>query len=512
MFLILCLILPLTAQASNVEDSLVVGIQSVKTQYIDPLSPVERDMMSIYDLVYESLVTIDDNYLPQPLLCESWELTSSGRSWTFHMREGLVFSDGTPLTAYDVVATAEYILQKATDESSQDTGYYANLRYYVSSISAPDQYTVVVRAARSYYGLLYAMTFPVLPAAQLGQQQPLGSGPYVIESFQPGSYLLLGINTRWWKNLPQVREISFLMYDVPKSVIESYEYARVDTIFTRSIAAAQYRSGTSSLALDYRTNQLECLLMNHSHARLASENVRKAIRYVVDVDKLASNVYLGMVARTDTPFIPGTWMYNDSLDAYFVRNLDEAKRLLNEEGWGDSNGDGILDRLDEKGKLVNFTLTLYVYEEPENDVRMECANLIAEQLAQVGISVSISAQTFAGIQEKLSAGSFQLALVSYAMDVPPDPGFLLMTSNTGNYVRYRSTAMNDLFKQLRTCVSQSEYQQTLMDIQTQFAKDCPFICLFWRKGVVLTRKMYTTRRDVRELSLLRGIESFRTLK
>ena len=513
MLLTLCLtllmILPSPALATNVTDSLVVGIQSSKTQWIDPLLPLERDIMSVYDLVYESLVVIDDNYVPQPWLCESWELTSSGRSWTFHMRQGLTFSDGTPLTAYDVVATAEYILARANDEATTDHGYYVNLKYFISGISAPDEKTVVVKAARSYYGLLYAMTFPILPAQQLGTANPLGSGPYVIEQFEPGSYISLNVNRRWWKNTPQVLEISFSLHNTPKDVIEAYEYARVDTIFTRSIAAAQYRSGTTSLALDYRTNQLEVLLMNHSASRLASVNVRKAIRYAIDIDRLASHVYMGMVTRTDLPVIPGTWMYNDTLDRYFTNNLDQARALLEQDGWGDSNGDGILDRLNDDGKLIDLNLTLFVYEEPDNDVRIECANLIKEQLAQIGISVDITTMTFVGIQEKLQAGSFNLALVSFAMDTCPDPGFLLMTSNVGNYGRYRSNEINELFKQLRKCVSQAEYQQTLWQIQQQFAEDCPFLCLYWRDGVVLTRRMYTTLRDVRELQLLRGIESFR---
>ena len=95
------------------------------------------------------------------------------------------------------------------------------------------------------------------------------------------------------------------------------------------------------------------------------------------------------------------------------------------------------------------------------------------------------------------------------MDVCPDAGFMLIAGNTGNFSRYRSSAMTDLCSELRTKMEQPEYQYTLHAIQEQFAKDCPFICLFYRSGTVLTRKMYTTVRDVRELELLRGIEDFR---
>ena len=88
-------------------DSLSVGIQSTKTNAIQPLFPLERDMMSIYDLVYEGLVAIDDDYLPTPALAESWEMSNGGKTWTFTLRDNVSFADGTPWTANEVVATAQ---------------------------------------------------------------------------------------------------------------------------------------------------------------------------------------------------------------------------------------------------------------------------------------------------------------------------------------------------------------------------------------------------------------------
>jgi len=505
------LLLPLpAAEASNVDDSLTVGIQSTKTALIQPLDLKERDMVSIYDLVYESLVVIDDNYLPQPYLAERWEVSSNARTWTFYLRSDVRFSDGTPMTAADVAATAQAILSRARDEAVTDKGFYQNLRYFVDSVTAKDDTTLVVKASsdRPYWGLLYAMTFPVLPASQVNDDNPMGTGAYQIDTFRAGDYIMLSTNPNWWQLQPQVKTITVVCHQTQNDVIESYEYARVDAVFTRSVAAAQYKSGTGSLALDYRTNQLECLLMNHSAAILKSENLRKAIRYAVDVDKIANTVYMGMVDRTNTPFINGTWMYNSAVDSAYKTDPDAARALLEADGWGDSNEDGFYDRV-EDGELKTLSLNLFVYEEPDNDVRIATADMIADQLNQVGIKVNTSTLNIATMQEKLSAGAFNLALVSFAMDPCPDYGFMLMSGNTGNYGRYRSTAMTDLCKQLRKCATQAEFQAKLYEIQQQFTDDCPFICMFYRKGSVLTRKMYTTVRDVRELELLKGIDTFR---
>lgn len=502
------LLYPDRSLASSQLTGLVLGIQSTKTLNIRPFDPLERDMLSVYNIVYESMIVLDDNYLPQGCLAESWEESGGGKTWTFHIRPNLTFSDGTPLTAHDVVASAEYILARASDENTTDHGFYANLNYYVSSISAKDDYTVVIRAKRKCFSLLYQMTFPVVPASQVNADQPLGSGPYRIEEFHAGDYLWLQANTNWWKAQPAVREIMVEFHETAPSVIESYEYARVNTIFTRSIAGAQYKTGTASITMSYRTNQLECLYMNNGSEELTPE-VRKAIRYVVDRSKIISNVYSGLAEPTNFPFYPGTWMYNSDLDSSFTRNPDEARRLLEEAGWADSDSNGILDRIDSDGKLHNLHLSFYVYEEPDNDVRTEAANQIASQLAEVGISCKVEPLTMANLKERLSSGRFNLALVSFAMDVSPDPGFMLMRGNTGNYCRYKSAKMNELFEALRTKVTQEEYRSKLMEIQALFYEDCPFICLYYRTGNVITRHMYTTCRDVREYELLRGIESYK---
>lgn len=519
--LMLMLALP-AAEASNVDQNLVVGIQSYKTQTFTPLNPIERDMVSVYDLVYDSLIMIDDDYMPQPYLAQSWEMSSNGGTWTFYLRDDVRFSDGTPLTAYDVVASANWILEQA--KADTPSGFYQNLKYFIKKIEATDDHTVVVTAERKYYGVLYAMTFPVIPASQLNAEMPLGSGAYMVTGFVPGNYITLSANPNWWQQQPQVKEIMFTLSRTTDEVISNFEYGRVDAIFTRDTAASQYKSSTNTFALDSRTMQLETLLINNRSFPFDDVNIRKAVRMLIDVDALASTVYFGMATRTDTPMPAGTWMYNGTLSSQFQPNPEEAIRILEEAGWIDTDGDGVRDKPKADGSGSHrLHIRLYVYEEPDNDVRVEVANMIADTLNAVGFEVVVKIMPLYAIEyidedgnpvktinmyEELKAGDYDLALVAYSMDWCPDPGFLLMSNNTGNYVRYRSEEMTNLCKELRTQTTQEGFRDVLFRIQALFAEDCPFICLYYRDGAVLTRKMYTTVRDVREYELLRGIEYF----
>ena len=507
--LLLCLVLlPVFAWAENVEDSLVIGILSTRTTELRPLTPQEKDIVSLYGMVYESLVTIDDNGRPQPLLAETWSETGGGKTWTFTLRENVTFSDGTPLTAADVVASCQFILNLANNKEVSDNGFYQNMKYLVSSIKAEDDRTVVVKAARSYYGLLYSMTFPVVPASQVDMANPLGTGPYIVSSFDLNSNInmVLTANPKWWQTQPQVQTISVCFYQNNKSLITAYEYGQVDTAFTRSVAAAQYKSGINALSVSYSTRQLETLLIHHQSFPLESLKVRQAIRYAINKDLIAQNVYMGMTIDADTPISSDSWLYYDQ-ESTFVYNPDKALELLAEEGWSDTDGDLIMDKVVGEDKK-NLVLKLFVYEDPENDVRFETANMIADMLAAVKIKVNITTMSYSETLEKLEAGAFDLALCAFQMDVVPDVGFFLRKGNSQNYCRYVSSEMTSLIDTLRTNQEQAEFAYTTQAIQQQFANDVPFVCLFYRSGSILTRKMFTTVRSIREFELLRGIEAF----
>ncbi len=499
---------PSSALGSILDNMFTVGIISVKTGKLNPFFIEEREFKSVGWLVYESLVSIDDDYMPQPCLAEKWE-SSDGSSWTFTIRSGVTFHDGTPLTAYDVYATVQEILRLA-DEGK---GQYATLKYMVKSVTIKDERTITISTSRKYYGFLYAMTFPILKQDQVQADNPIGSGPYYIQAFSPGDYVYLTAYSNWWRSAPSISQINVVLFSGNKDLINAYEYNRIDAAVTRSSNAAQYSRSATSLSITYRTQQLETLLINRSSFPVNDPDVRLAIRYAVNPDVLLSSSYQGMATRTDTPLPQGTWMYNTSVPSYTC-DPAKARQILEDSGWVESEEDDILHKVVD-GKTRNLHVRLYVYEEQDNSVRVSAANLIADQLKAVGFGVSVTSMTFSQAKEKLSAGSFDLCLAAFQMDVVPDPGFMLMSSNTGNYSRYSSTAMNDLFTALRNSGTASDdtqkfnaYRDALYAIQERFAADIPFICLYYRTGAIMTRKMFTTARDVREPDLFRGIESY----
>ena len=508
--LTLCLLLlPGSALGDMLTDTGVhLGIISVATTRTNPLTPVEREFMSLTDLVYEGLLYLDDDYQPQPCLAERYTSSTDGKTWFFYLRDGISFHDGTLLTAYDVAATANEILRLA----QEGQGRYQSLKYFITSIEANDSRTVMVKTNRANYGFLFAMTFPILKAGEVQADRPVGTGAYFLDMYEPGVYMLLSAYTGWWQNLPENRQILVNFFSTNRELISAYEYSNVDAVLTRAITAAQYRSGSSSYNIDYRTTQLETLLMNNHSRELADVQVRQAIRYLIDLDDIVNNVYYGMVTRTDTPLIPGTWTYwnGDYRQEY---NRQKAEELLDAAGWDRFVESAAGNRVRSKmidGKAANLHLRFYVYEEQDNSVRVEAANRIADKLLEAGIECSVTTLTYKEAAEKLKAGSFDLCMAAFNIDFTPDPGYLLISGNTANYMRYKSAEMDALIQTtLRGAMEYGAYAQALRDIQTLFWQDCPLVCLYYRNGAILTRRMFTDARDVREPQVLRGIEYFR---
>lgn len=495
--LVFCLLIT-AVPAFAASNELNLSMISAKTIRLNPLQPEEREFQSLTALIYEGLFSLDDEYRPRENLAQACNISES--TWLITLREDAKFHDGTPVTAYDVVATIDEIIRLA----NEGKGQYAQLKYIIESASANNASTVVIKVKRPYYGTYYALTFPILHASQVQADNPLGTGPYKVDSFVPTSHLHLSANPYWRDKQPAIQYINVNFQAKNNQLLEDYEFNRVDAAITRSASAGQYQTGVSNMNIPYRTNQLEVLLLNNRTAPTNDINVRKAIRYAIDVDAIANQCYSGTAIRTDTPMPYGTWMHNPD-ESHYEYNPEKAKALLAQAGWEDLDGDGYLDKF-ENNEKVTLELRLMVYEEQSNSVRIPAANMIQHMLGQVGIKVNINSVKFATAQERLKVANFTICLASFQMDTVPDPGFLLMSSNTGNYGLYRSNNMDNLFKKLRTTMDKTEYQSLLYQIQDQFGEDCPFICLYYRAGALMTRTVFTNARDIREPEILRGIE------
>ena len=179
-----------TALATTMDSTLSLGMISVKTVSLNPLIAEEREFQSLTALIYEGLYSLDDDAMPQLCLAQACDPTADGKRWTIRIRPDAVFHDGTPCTAYDVEATINEILRLA----EEGKGQYSQLRYIISGVSVNSAESMQINVTRPYYGVRFALTFPVLPRDQVQSSLPVGTGPFKVREFAPANYLYLSAN------------------------------------------------------------------------------------------------------------------------------------------------------------------------------------------------------------------------------------------------------------------------------------------------------------------------------
>ncbi|MBR1409416.1 MAG: hypothetical protein IJ573_11105 [Clostridia bacterium] len=494
--------------------SLVCGIVATQNAETRPLQLRERDLVSVMDLVYEGLFTIDDDYLPQPELAYSYEFSNEGRRLIVTLRDDVTFHNGRKLTTDDVVATldAMYALSGFDKDLNSevelaDRGLYYSTFYSIRSWQAQDDRTLVFNLRRGCYGALYALTFPILPSEEIDYAMPSGTGPYRFDGYEQGTSIWLAVNPSWWQRAPQVRNIRAGIYEDSEKLLTAFDQRDVDVATTRSINASRYSGSLNSFSLSARSRQLEVLLVNRANNLLQSDDngknlVREAIACAIDRSTLITSIYQGMATVAYSPVPSGTWLANEST---VKDNYDPlmAASLLDRAGW----------KLADNGKRYKNgqsmpQLRLIVYDEPGSMVRTNAANKIREQLESVGFTVSVTTWSQENVVTKLRSGDYSIALCAFNFDVCPDPGFTITSTGICNFTRYRSKEMNDLLGTLRTSWTQESYRSVMQQIQEKFITDMPYIPLYWRSSALLSRSAFTSARDIRELELFRGVESF----
>ena len=511
--LILALAAPCCALAEGL-NYLTCAIVATDDLALRPLELNQRDVVSVLDLVYEGLFAMDDDYVPQPKLAYSYDFISDGRRLRITLRDDVTFHNGQKLTAHDVVATLDYMYALSgfdEDLNSEveltDRGLYYSTFYSVRGWEAESDTSLLLSLRRASFGSLYALTFPILPAGEVANEMPAGTGPYMYDGYERGSGIWLRANEGWWQRTPQVKNILANIYRDAEKALLAFDAQDVDIAMTRSINASRYSGSLSSFSLSARTRQLEALLINRAYSLFESDKngdnlVREAVAYAINRSELISSVYQGMATVAYTPIPAGTWVSNEST----IRDIYDplmAESLLDQAGWKMAD-----DGKRYKGKKEMESLRILVYDEPGSTVRTNAANRIKEQLQAVGIPAYVATWTRDEVLVKLRSGDYSIALVAFNFDVGPDPGFTLTSTASCNYTRYRSTDMNNQLTQLRSSVTQADYQFVMNLIQDQFEQDIPYIPLYWRAGALLSRNAFTNARDIRELELLRGVESF----
>ncbi len=478
-----------TIASGDLNVGLVVG----DNMDINPLKCTYTDMMNLNTLVYEGLVALDEQQQIVPQLADRWVLEND--TWVFTLRSGIYFHNGSLLSAADVVASYEALKGTGT--------YWTNLLSVVESMTARDENTVEV-VGKAGYMTLYALTFPVVQRNTVSSAMPSGTGPYWITQYDTSTAVRLEANPLWWKRgSGKINSIVGLCYGSLSSALAALETGEIDALASEYPTASINRNLSDRMSVDYSTLTYECIVPNLTDSILSDHSVREALMYAIDRSTLASTVYTGMVQESEVPVVPGTYLY-DAQAARYNYSPERALQILYDAGWSDPDSDGILSK-EVDGIITPLALTLVTYDRGTTSTRSEAVEAIANQLRLVGFDITVSTDTIGSVYDALDNGKFDLALVAFELSDVPNLAFLFSSTGSFNFSRYKDDEMDSLLQAAYRATSAADLRSAMSKIQIKIVEDLPILGLFFRTGVLVSKKSLGTQAGLRRGWVLNGV-------
>ena len=430
------------------------------------LDPHITSAMSSYQVlenVLDTLITLDANQNLVPSLAQGWSVAEDGRSVTFYLREGVRFSNGKALTADDVVAVFTRLIDPAT--GSGNAWRLAG----VQAITAPDATTVVFELAAPNPSLLghlasikaLGIVDPAGIADGSIDTRPIGTGPFMIADFQPGTRILLERNPYYWQEgLPyldavdiriigdeNVRRSALVAGDidwafaVPAQAVGELD-ARSDVIIDRAAAGAYYYIG-----------------VNTREGPLADVRVRQAISYAVNRDNVALAAEFGNAAVTQDP-IPSSssWAFGY---APYTYDPGRARELLAEAGY-------------PNGFTMEIMPTTFI------EATIRAAQVIQADLAAVGIQASIRTLEWAEWLQEQGDGNYDTFVCSWNGLIDPDDFFYAQhrTGEVFNFTGYSNPTVDELLDEARTLSDVDQRRGLYAQINRAIVDDAAYIYMY----------------------------------
>ncbi len=423
--------------------TLIVGSASDAIK-LDPARVTDNESVSICEQIYEHLV----RYTPtstevEPSLATSWDVSPDGTVWTFHLRDGVQFHDGTPLDAEAVVFSFDRQRNPFHPNHEPDFQYWDGQYQNIERIRAIDRLTVEIKIERQFAPFLTTLAmFPVSivsPAAvkQWGPdyyKHPVGTGPFKFSAWITGDRVVLERNERYWGEKPRIRRIVFRAIPDPRQRLVALEGGAVDVAFSLQPNELQYVQLHPELHLHRVAGQNVAYVAMHTRKPpFDNVTVRRAINHAINKAPIVKLIYQGLGVPARGPVPPSLWSYREDLPDYEY-DPAKARQML--------AGEAAAGRLDLSRKY-----RLYVPRTPRSYLPQPetLARFIQRNLEEVGFKTELVIQDFYPHLESVQNGEHEMCLLGWAGDNGDPDNFLyvLFDRDTATVGTARNVAFFD---------------------------------------------------------------------
>ena len=457
--------------AGGKRDTLVIGM-GADAKSLDPHASNDNPSSNVRVQIYDRLMDLDDDGVPQPMLAESWERPDD-TTIIFHLRKGVKFHNGDEMKASDVKFSLERAL-KSPEVSHILTG--------IKSVDVVDDYTVKVTTEKPMAAILNNLSHTTIAilsekatteAGDKFGQNPIGTGPYKFVSWQSGDRITLEAFPDYWRGEAPIKNIVFRNIVEETNRTIGLETGELDVIYEI------FGMDKTKLKEDDRFNfikgpqvSMTYLGFNMKKAPYDNPKVREAISYAIDQKPIIDTVFLGGGQAANSIIGPNIWGYYD-VEKY-TQDIAKAKALLAEAGY--PNG---------------FKAKIWVNDNP---VRRDTAVILQDQLKQIGIDLTIETVEWGAFLDGTARGDHEMYLLGWGtVTRDPDYGmYELISSSTmgaaGNRSFYSNPEVDRLLEAGKTELDPEKRKEIYKQIQEIVRKDLPMYMIVYPLNNVVTKK------------------------
>jgi len=446
------------------EGGTLVMARAVDATGLDPHTQTAFASLRLLELVYDTLVRTDENLNLMPALAEDWAFSDDGMVLTLNLRQGVTFHDGSAFTSEDVIASLERILDEETGSATR-----TNL-LSIESMEAPDDYTVVLQLSLADVPLVAALSSintAILPSEVIAEGDPtvdaIGTGPFMLESWQPEEKTMLSANPDYWGDGPYIDGIEIRIIPDEATVMAALRAGEIDFAMFNDPLIATLPVGDA----DIQINRAPEISYHVLQLRAAVEplnilEVRQAISCAINRQEVVDVAALGEGKVTGPLTMPAYTIPLDELFCY-EQDLDKARELMQQAGMEDG---------------FKLPVIVAVAEPP---TALSEAQVIQDQLKAINIEVEIESLEFATYVDRWLAADFTGAIALNGGRSDPYPMYSRYWQYDARFAEvagYVDDTLDTLMKDGQVETDPDARYEIFAEFQRHLAEVSPWIWLY----------------------------------
>ncbi|WP_317855921.1 ABC transporter substrate-binding protein [Chakrabartyella piscis] len=447
---------------------------------LNPLWNEEESVDRILRLIYQPLVQLDASGKVVEGIATNWTHSSDGTYISLDLRSDIVWENGSSLTAYDVAYSLDTIA--LTGENS----VYHSVLDYVSGYNVTGNNSINIYFHESFSGNIVALQFPIISKSYYGgsvsgddaiQMKPMGSGPYMMESYTTASSMELVANPYYADGPAHISKISVNITNGNKTDVYAFDQGMLDAVVMEAIGTGRYAKDEDIHIHSYATRKYDFAGFQFGNVLFQDKDMRKVFAYTLPRDYIKESIYLQYADIAYTPVSSTSWLYEENTMNY-AYDKQMAATLLKNLGWSDLDGNGTLE--DAEGNPLEISILV----NEENATRMQIAKKWVEELQLLGIAVTLDAQPFDVYSKRVETGTFDIFLGGWEMSAAMDLYDFFGTEGQYNYIGYVDLEMEALIAEANVAVGEGATLLAYSDLQKKIAEELPYISIAYRQDAL----------------------------